>query len=85
MKESVQIYLIHYLNKVVYHFASIDMLQAQKGKRKYGKIKPYSLSTNTLEAQDFLNFAHAGINEEEIKDYIHKLRMCQNIFFEGVK
>lgn len=68
------------MEKVVSHFAYQDMLKAQ-GKTKSRKVKPYSLGNDTLEAKEFLDLAHAGTNEEEIKGYMLKLRITRNLHF----
>ena len=80
MEKQVQEHLIDYMNKVVSHFAYQDMLKAQgKNRNKRAKIKPYSLSDDTLEAKEFLNKAHAGTDEEGIKAYMLKLRITRDI------
>ena len=82
-KAALAIRLLHTCEKICNYFSCLDFEKANKNKQGkwYKKRRSYSLSSEALEAHEFVKMCHAAcvgkLNkemEEEIKTYVLKIR-----------
>lgn len=68
-------------NEIIAKLSYEDMLNAQPKNRKVGsKIKPYSLSQNTIYILETKNkYVKGEITEEEAKAILLRQKLCGNI------